>query len=310
MTAPRTALSVIGVLLVLGTGWLAVRLFPWLIDPVDPPGTDVPGYRLDSFTAPDLEEAPPGPGRGSHRRPSAEYDPLTPDPVELLHGAAGGRRTFFQYVRAGERERSVDRYFQDLDRRVLGRAYERGGWRQLVHSPVVDAVVLGWIDQVEVVPSCEYSTEIVVQVYQYLKVPSHGRQDSLLTFKLPYPVSHRHGRGGEDVTVFISGEPSFRVGEQVLLTLTRVPFLLHQVTESHPCPVHLEPWYRTEILPEEDYFEALFTGAGCGVAPAIPYQFHRYANPGGKVFFDGQRQYPHDVVVQITEELHGSPHGE
>ena len=182
--------------------------------------------------------------------------------------------------------------------------------RQLVRSPVVDAVVLGWVDQVQVVPSCEYSTEVVVQVYQYVKVPSHGRQDSLITFKLPYPISHRYSRGGEEVAVFTSGEPRFRVGEQVLLTPKRVPFLLHEEAEWHPCREHLESWYRTEILPEEGYFEVLFTGAGCGVPPAIPYRFNRHANPGGKVFFDGQRVSPHDVVAQITEELHGSPDGE
>lgn len=148
-----------------------------------------------------------------------------------------------QYITIGERELSVHRRFAEgiyLQYRFREDSRKNFQWR--LH--MTDVVAIGTVQEVsDETEICEYGTKVVVDVSRYLK----GQGGNTVVIKL---IS---GKRTSEKKIILVHEPTFKVGEKVLVFLTMMPFRLHKEIISRPCPGQMDLFYLTNT--GGSYFE-------------------------------------------------------
>lgn len=165
----------------------------------------------------------------------------------------------------GARELRVARYFSDLQTFAFKNSFfSDAGPAALLASDIVEVVARGSVSDLQILDSNIYGTEVEVRVSEFLRLPSRGSEEigatvrlRLLTGRLASPPL---GLEGRVVRTRVSHEPRFRIGDEVLVFLTRVPLVARSLVPTASLGSHPEILYKTRITDDEGFYEFLDVG--------------------------------------------------
>lgn len=165
-----------------------------------------------------------------------------------------GIRNGFQ-LPIGPRELSVSRYYSNIDRFIR----IQNNRRDIINSPIIDIVVHGTVSDIRMLDSYIYGTEVDVEVIDYIKSPHKRTKEDFLRVRLITNrlVDPRHDLQGKEVRSTRAHEPKFRIGDEVVLHLTSIPFNARTLTYKSILKRHPELLYKTRITVEEGFYEML-----------------------------------------------------
>ncbi len=160
-------------------------------------------------------------------------------------------RPLAQYLEIGEKEIEIEKFFTKAVH-IQGR-FDDGtdvGNRKSLHWVwrMTDIIATGKV--IEVINNlsfCVYKTDVVVEVDKYLK----GNSEDKIKIKL------LSGKGRNGKWSMYSDEPSFKVGEKVLVFLTSIPFSMHRTILQYPCSDETNLFYMTKT---DGWFELMNGG--------------------------------------------------
>ena len=149
-------------------------------------------------------------------------------------------RPIAQYMEIGATEIEIERFFTKAVH-IQGRFYEGidVGNRKSLHWlwRMTDIIATGKVIEVkDNLNFCVYGTDVVVEVHKYFKGDS-GDKINIKSFS---------GKRTDNRRVVSTDEPCFKVGEDVLVFLTSVPFTLHRAIVQYPCPDETDLFYMTK----------------------------------------------------------------